>query len=96
MVQLLRAHNLPAPQRQVELFDRSGLIGRVDLLVGHLVIELDGRAHHDNDPAFHRDRLRRARLEAAGYAVVEFTYRLVVDEAALVATIVRDTLARAA
>ena len=96
MVQLLRAQDLPAPQRQVELFDRSGLIGRVDLLVGHLVIELDGRAHHDNDPAFHRDRLRRARLEAAGYAVVEFTYRLVVDEAALVATIVRDTLARAA
>ncbi|MEZ5263164.1 MAG: hypothetical protein R2755_15650 [Acidimicrobiales bacterium] len=40
MVQLLRDGGLPDPQRQVELRDSDAFIGRVDLLLDALVVEL--------------------------------------------------------
>lgn len=95
MVQVLRRHGLPEPERQVEIRDRAGFVGRVDLLVGSVVIELHG-GQHNGAAAIDADRLRRARLEAAGYRVLEFGYHLVIDRPALAAGIVRDTLTRAA
>ncbi|MEZ5266145.1 MAG: type IV toxin-antitoxin system AbiEi family antitoxin domain-containing protein [Acidimicrobiales bacterium] len=96
MVQLLRDHGLPTPRRQVELRDGDGFIGRVDLLIGRVVIEVDGQASHDGTAAFHRDRLRWSRLQAAGYRPLVFTHDQIERTPAVVATIVGDTLAIAA
>lgn len=95
MVQLLRRHGLPEPQRQVEIRDDAGFVGRVDLLVGPVVIELHG-GQHNGAAVLDADRLRRARLEAAGYRVLGFGYLLVIERPAFVAGIVRDTLTQAA
>ncbi|MGD9753036.1 MAG: DUF559 domain-containing protein [Acidimicrobiia bacterium] len=93
MVQLLRDGGLPDPQRQVELRDSDGFIGRVDLLLDALVVELHGAQHNDG-AALDADRLRRARLEAAGYRVLEFGYRSVVQQPVHVVSLVRATLDR--
>ena len=38
-------------------------------------MELDGRTYHATDVRFESDRARDARLVAAGYVVLRFTYR---------------------
>lgn len=102
-VQLLRDAGFADPQRQVELFDRRGRVGRFDFLLrpgrgrvaahGGVIIEVDGRETHDNDPAFVIDRVRWNRLTALGLRPLVLTYQLVEGEAALVALLVRETLA---
>ncbi len=70
-------------------------VGRVDFLVGErLVIEVDGREHHERTPDFERDRRRDAHLSSLGYRVLRFTYRQVFHdwpsvEAALWAAVAR-------
>lgn len=59
-----------------------------------LVVELDGWAFHRSRHAFQRDRERDATLTAAGYRVVRFTHRQVVDRSAHVAETLRSLLAR--
>lgn len=49
-------------------------VGRVDLIVGDVVIELDGREYHSNAVAFADDRRRDRELQARGYRVLRFTY----------------------
>ena len=51
---------------------------RVDFLLGRLIVEVDGREHHDNPGAFERDRGRDARLGIRGYRVLHFSYAQVV------------------
>jgi very-short-patch-repair endonuclease len=51
---------------------------RVDFLIGRLVVEVDGKEHHDNPTAFERDRARDARLSIRGYRVLHFSYAQVV------------------
>ncbi|MEZ5235274.1 MAG: DUF559 domain-containing protein [Acidimicrobiales bacterium] len=80
----------------MELRDGDGFIGRVDLLIGRVVIEVDGQASHDGTAALHRDRLRWSRLQAAGYRPLVFTHDQIERTPAVVATIVGDTLAIAA
>lgn len=56
-------------------------VGRVDLLVeGRLIIELDGRAWHDDPVAFARDRRRDAAAVVGRYRVLRFDYRQVLSE----------------
>jgi len=43
-------------------------------------VEVDGFAYHSSREAFERDRRRDARLQAAGYRVVRFTYRQIVSD----------------
>lgn len=50
-------------------------VGRVDLLLGKLVIELDGWQFHQDRRSFEEDRRRDAALAARGYRVLRFTYR---------------------
>ena len=50
----------------------------------NLVIETDGRDAHLNPVAFEEDRRRDADLVAAGYRVVRFTKRQVIDDPAYV------------
>lgn len=96
MVQLLRDHGLPDPSRQVTLRDGRGVIGRVDFLLGQVVIEVDGRETHDNPAAFQRDRARWSRLQAAGYRPLLFTHDRIEFDGRTVAAIVKDTVAAAA
>ncbi len=56
-------------------------VGRVDLLVeGRLIVELDGRAWHDDEAAFSRDRRRSAAATIARYRTERFDYRQVFFE----------------
>jgi very-short-patch-repair endonuclease len=58
------------PELQVKLGGH-----RVDFLVaGRLVIEVDGRAFHDDELQFERDRRRDAELTVCGYRVLRFSY----------------------
>ena len=45
-----------------------------------LIVEVDGFAYHSSRPAFERDRRRDARLKAAGFRVIRFTYLQIVNE----------------
>lgn len=74
-VQLLRRGGLPSPMRQVEVRDGSGHhVARIDLLIGRVVIQTDGRAFHSDREIFERDRRQWSELAALGYAVLVFTY----------------------
>ena len=56
-------------------------VGRVDLLIGdRLIIETDGREHHDSADAFSTDRRRDLSAHAYGYLVVRLSYRQVMFE----------------
>ena len=69
----LRALHLPV-LTQVEV---AG-VGRVDLLVGdRLVIEVDSRAHHTSQSAYHEDRRRDRELLARGHVVMRLTWEQV-------------------
>ncbi|MEO7895849.1 MAG: DUF559 domain-containing protein [Pseudolysinimonas sp.] len=56
-------------------------VGRVDFVVGdRLVIEVDGRAWHDEESQFENDRARDARLVSMGFVVMRFSYRRVMHD----------------
>jgi very-short-patch-repair endonuclease len=60
---------------------RIGGVGRVDLLVGdRLIIEVDGKEHHDDPDAFTRDRRRDLAALSRGYATIRLSYRQVMYE----------------
>lgn len=59
-----------------------------------LAVELDGWAYHHDRAAFEEDRVRSARLLAAGWAQVRFTHAHVVDRPRWVADTLRTLLAR--
>lgn len=57
-----------------------------------VIVETDSHRHHGTRAAFERDRERDARLTAAGYRVVRFTYWQVVEQPAFVAGVIRSLL----
>lgn len=57
-----------------------------------VAVETDGHRHHGTRSAFERDRARDARLVAAGYRVLRFTYRQVMYESAFVAGVLRSVI----
>lgn len=67
---------------------------RVDFLLGRLVVEVDGREHHDTEAAFERDRARDARLGIRGYRVLHFSYAQVVYRPEEVLAAISAALAR--
>lgn len=74
-VQVLRNAGIVNVERQVRMVDRHGaFIGRVDLKIGWVIIECDGREFHGD---FDADRARWAALHAIGYLVLPATFRLV-------------------
>lgn len=88
-VDLCDANALPRPEVNQHV---EGLT--VDFLwrSRKLVIETDGRRAHATLLAFERDRERDARLTLAGYRVVRFTYRQIVDQPQKVARTVKALL----
>jgi hypothetical protein len=88
--------DLPAPQHEFSV-TVSGHHYRIDLAYPDLLIaiELDGRVAHDNERSFDEDPVRRNRLELAGWLVLNFTWRrLVEDPAGLVADVCAARLLR--
>ena len=61
-----------------------------------LIVETDGRAHHQRRRQSTKDRVRDAELLAQGWRTVRFTYAQVTHEATWVAGILRRALTRAA
>jgi hypothetical protein len=86
---LCRAHNVPVPEVNEPIGPYE-----VDFLwrAGRLIAETDGRESHGTRAAFEHDRARDARLTVAGYRVVRFTYRQVLREPKVVASVVRSLL----
>jgi very-short-patch-repair endonuclease len=81
LLELIREAGLPAPETNARLLGYE-----VDFLWrdAKVVVEVDGFAFHSTREAFERDRRRDARLLAAGYRVVRFTYRQIVAEPAFI------------
>jgi hypothetical protein len=73
VVRALMAAGLPAPARQYEIWVGGVLIARVDLAYApfRLAMELDGFRWHAGRRPFRSDRLRRNRIEAAGWRLLE-------------------------
>jgi very-short-patch-repair endonuclease len=87
LLQLIRGAGLPAPETNAHLLGYE-----VDFLwrSASLVVEVDGFAYHSTREAFERDRRRDARLQAAGFRIVRFTYRqIVADPDAVIACLDR-------
>ncbi len=57
-----------------------------------IAIELDGRAYHDDDAAFEKDRKRQNALVLAGWMVLRFTWSQLTTDSAAVLKQVRATL----
>ena len=76
-LQLCRRAKLK-PTRQVNVHDET-FIGRVDFCFRDemVIVEVDGRDSHTTRFDFENDRARDARLTAAGWTVLRFTWRQV-------------------
>ncbi len=57
------------PVRSQVLVER---VGRVDFMVGHVVVEIDGRAFHTDPESFMRDRRRDRELRLRGLTVLRY------------------------
>ena len=86
---LIREAGLPAPH--VNVLVESFLVD-VFWPEARLVVELDGYEFHSERDAFERDHEKRTVLRRADIAVLEFTYRQVVDRAPWVVDVVREQL----
>jgi hypothetical protein len=90
-IALVKRHGLAVPERQVDLGDDDGWIGRVDFLFrgARLVVEVDGAEFHDGLLDHRHDAEREARLTSAGWTVLRFRWDDVVNRAAAVAQSIR-------
>ncbi len=81
MVRVLKDAGLDQGVRQASLPWREPGAGRVDFLFPqwNLIVEVDGRKWHTREQAFETDRARDNAAAAAGWKVLRFTYRMVVD-----------------
>jgi very-short-patch-repair endonuclease len=86
------AHLIPPYQRNRQIRGPGDEVYLGDIVFAkqRVVVELDARDHHDNDPAFDSDRRRDLRLIASGWIVIRITPRHLRDDAA---TVVADLLA---
>lgn len=71
-------------------------VGRVDFVIeGRLILEVDGREHHDGPSQRHRDLRRDAEASARGYESLRFDYALVVHDWDTVVAAILPALQRA-
>jgi very-short-patch-repair endonuclease len=94
-VELCRACNVPAPERQVWFAFQDGHDPfRADFVwrAQRLVLDVDGRRFHGTARAFEADRLRDQRLTRAGWRVIRVTWRQLERDPAWVVRLVEDLL----
>ena len=91
VVRALLAAGLPAPVRQYEIWHNGVFVARVDLAYPpfRLAMELDGFRWHAGRRRYRSDRMRRNRVEAAGWRLLEAAPEDVDDLVAGAAAIVR-------
>jgi hypothetical protein len=91
VVRALLAEGLPAPVRQYEIWVGGVFIARVDLAYPpfRLAMELDGFRWHAGRRPFRSDRMRRNRVEAAGWRLLEAAPEDIEDLVAGAAAIVQ-------
>jgi hypothetical protein len=93
----LHAQGLPAPELQVWVGDETEVIGRADFLwrAQRTIAEADGAIKYA-DPSRAMAQLERdARLRAAGFEVVHFTWQEITREPGQVAASIRAAFRRA-
>jgi len=96
-LELCRAAGLPRPDVNAWLpLEPTGVEADFLWRERRLVVETDGRETHFTTWAFESDRRRDQRLMLAGWRVVRFTWRQVVEEPARVAATVGSLLEQAA
>ena len=94
-IALCRRHRLPTPAVNVWIeLPEDGVEADFLWADPRVVAEADSHAFHASRRAFERDRLRDQMLAAAGYRVVRFTWRQIVDRGPEVAETLRQLLAR--
>jgi len=73
---LLRRHRLPQPQRQVEVRDAQGFIGRVDFAYPELKIAIEVQSYrwHLSWAARLSDMERLNRLQTRGWIIIQVTF----------------------
>ena len=98
MLALCRAASFPRPAVNAWISLGDGIAYQADFLWREqkLIAETDGRETHMTTKAFEHDRLRDQRLAMAGYTVIRFTWRQVVDDPGSVTEALRTLLARLA
>jgi hypothetical protein len=91
VVRALLAAGLPTPVRQYEIWVNGVFVARVDLayLPFRLAMELDGFRWHAGRRRYRSDRMRRNRVEAAGWRLLEAAPEDIDDLVAGAAAIVR-------
>lgn len=96
---LCRDFGLPDPVRQQNTGDAEKWIARVDFAYPpplRIIIELDGRRHWLAMLDHEADLLRDAKLTAAGWHVIHFTWKQITREPEFVVAILRQLLTTAA
>jgi very-short-patch-repair endonuclease len=94
-LELVRRYRLGRPERQVDLGDPDGWIGRVDFFWRdeRVIVEVDGAIFHNSFLDRRADEARDERLTAAGWTVLRFRWRDVVETPNEVAATIRGKLA---
>ncbi len=93
-VELLITFGLPTPDRQVNVGDADGWLGRVDFLFRsvQLIVEVDGTEFHSALLDRQADAARDRALQCAGWNVMRFGWHDLTEEAGRVAHSVRRAL----
>ena len=91
---LLRRHHLPQPQRQVEVRDGQGFVGRVDFAYPELKIAIEVQSYrwHSSRAAWRSDTDRLNRLQALGWIIIQVTYEDLERRPDVVARRIRDAI----
>ena len=93
-VRLASARGLPQPELQYVISDADGFVARVDAAYPEqrLAIELDSLRWHGPARVFELDHRKRARLVAAGWHVLAFTWHMMLNDPDAVVRSVRALL----
>ena len=91
LLHILRDHGLPEPACEIDLGDRDGWVGRVEVVYRDtsLLIEADSRRHHSSFSDQITDRRRDNQFMAEGYRVLRFTWDDLEQRPSWVASTVR-------
>jgi hypothetical protein len=95
-LELVDRAGLPLPEVQRRVKHRGAFVARVDFFYApKLVIEVSGYAKHSTVEQTEANARRRIELDLAGYKVVEFTYRQIVERPAWVLSVLAAHLSNA-
>lgn len=92
MLELVEDAGLPRPEREIDLGDADGWVGRVELVFreAKVLVEVDSRLHHTALADYEHDRARDNRFVAEGFRVLRFTADQILHQPdAVVATLRR-------